>query len=148
MFGRSQVLRSICGIAFGCLAVSGAALSREKKPADNAMYSVLAVSADGKVTIEAVASSEVAARRSKLLGGRPVARQGDAQAPALIVLCENVKGKRKAEGLVRTIRTTLARASGAAPQEKKTRTRKKAKKKTDPDGGDEGGGGGEGSGKW
>jgi hypothetical protein len=147
MFGRSQVLRFICGIAFGCLAVSGAALSREKKPADNAMYSVLAVSADGKVTIEAVASSGVAARRSKLLG-RPVAKQDDARAPALIVLCENVKGKRKADGLARTIQTTLARAAGSAPQEKKARTKKKAKEKAEPDGGDEGAGGDEDTGKW
>ena len=134
MLGRSRTLRCVCGMALGWLAASGTALSREKKPEDNAIYSVVIVSVDGKVNIEALASAEVAARRTRLGEGRPVAGQGDTQAPALVVLCEGVKGKRKADGVVRTIRMTLTRATGAAskeknPPEKKARPRKKPKEK-------------------
>jgi hypothetical protein len=139
-------------MALGCLAASGTALSREKKPEDNAIYSVVVVSVDGKVDIEAVPSAEVAARRTRLGEGRPVAGRGDAQAPALVVLCEGVKGKRKADGVVRTIRMTLSRATGAAkeknPPEKRARPKKKPKERAEPDDGDGDAGGGEGPEGW
>ena len=135
-----------CCVLLGSVALPEPAFSREKKSTDNAAYSVLAVSVDGKVTIEAVKSAEVAARTKKLDEDYRAAPKKDVRAPALIVLCENVKGKKKADGLARTLRTSIDRATGAAVQKRKPRAKKKPKVEEEPDGGGEGAGGADGAG--